>query len=327
MTRTSDSSRPERLVPPALRSGDTIGVFAPAGVVPRERLERALARISARGFRVKTYGDLFRERGYLAGDDDARAAELNAALADPETTAVMPARGGYGCARLVDRLDYAAVRRRPKLVAGFSDLTAIHAALAAQTGLATLHSPNLVDGWGGEEPPTEWVEESFWQAAGLVSGVFGELTAPPPQAAAGLATLRSGVAEGPLIGGNAAVFAGLTGSPYMPDFAGAILFLEDVGERPYRLDRMLAQMRLAGLLDKLAGVLLGQFTDCDEAPDNPSLALSEVWDDYFGSLGVPVLAGYPTGHVRDNATLPLGTSVRIDATNQTVQCVAADARG
>lgn len=312
-----------RLAPRRLRPGDAVGVVAPAGPVDRVRLERALPRIESRGLRIKTYGDLFAQYGYLAGDDDRRAAELNAALADPETTAVFPARGGYGLARIVARLDYSAVANLPKLVAGFSDLTALHAALRSRAGLATLHSPNLIDGWGGEAPPTDWVEDWFWQCTGLT----GELTPSPqqpcelrlpPEVAADLFVLAGGVAEGPLVGGNVAVLTALAGTPFMPSLDGAILLLEDVDEQPYRVDRMLAQLKLSGALDALAGVLLGQFTDCDPAPEKPSLTFGEMCADYLTPLGVPVLSGFPTGHVPDNVTLPLGTRVRLDADRRAV---------
>ncbi|MCA9235092.1 MAG: LD-carboxypeptidase [Planctomycetales bacterium] len=317
------TSLPNRIVAPALRPGDAIGVIAPAGPVNRERLQRALGRVEARGFRIKTYGDLFAEHGYLAGDDARRLGELNAALADPETAAVMPARGGYGCARLLAGIDYDTVRRRPKIVTGFSDISALHAALQSQTGLATFHSANLIDGWGDPEPPTDWVEQAFWQMlkgetnAAVDEDVDSAGTLPPAGAESKRETLVAGVAEGMLIGGNAAVFTGLAGSPYLPDSRGAILFLEDVGEQPYRIDRMLAQLKLSGYLDEVAGVLLGQFTDCTAADEKPSLDLATVFADYLQPLGVPVLAGFPSGHVRDNLALPLGTRVQLDADRQT----------
>lgn len=322
-SKTGPAELPARLPPLRLQRGDTVSIVAPAGPVDRAKLERALPRIEARGLRIKLHGDVYAQHGYLAGDDERRVAELNAALADPETTAVFPARGGYGCSRLAHRIDFAAAASHPKLLIGFSDITVLHATLASRAGVATLHSANLSDGWGEEQPPAEWIEEWFWRCTGLCGELAASAERPcplpvTPEAQQAMTTITGGVAEGVVVGGNAAVLTGLIGAPQLPSFAGKILFLEDVGEQPYRIDRMLSQMRLAGMLDDVAAVLLGQFTDAEPADDKPSLALDQVFADYLAPLGVPVLAGFPTGHVRDNLALPLNTRVRLDADQKTV---------
>jgi muramoyltetrapeptide carboxypeptidase len=307
------------LKPKALRRGDAISVVVPAGPLDRERMPRALARLQQRGFRTKTYGDIYRSCNYLAGDDATRAAELLAAFTDPETSAVWCARGGYGVARLLDRIDFDVIKRRPKVFIGFSDITALHLAINKQTELVTFHGPNIQDGFGKADDMLAANETALWRA------VWAEEQASPTsgyalEAAAnqdGLRTIRPGRATGQLTGGNLAVLAGLMGTPFEVVTAGRILFLEDVGERLYRIDRYLAQLWLAGKLQQAAGVLIGSFS-YDEEPAEPPEALAELFDDYFGRLKVPVLAGFPAGHSRINLTLPMGALVEIDAGDKRV---------
>jgi muramoyltetrapeptide carboxypeptidase len=306
--------------PKALRRGDAISVVVPAGPLDRERMERALARLQQRGFRAKTYGDIYRSRGYLAGDDATRAAELMAAFSDPETSAVWCARGGYGVARLLDRIDYDVIRRHPKVFIGFSDITALHLAVNQQTGLVTFHGPSLQDGFGNADDMLAANETALWRA------VWAEEQPSPPSGYAleaietnqdGLRAIRPGRAIGRLTGGNLAVLAGVMGTPFEIETAGRILFLEDVGERLYRIDRYLAQLWLAGKLQEAAGVLIGSFSYDEEPAETPE-ALAELFDDYFGRLKVPVLAGFPAGHTRINLTLPMGALVEIDAGDKRV---------
>ncbi len=305
------------IVAPALRPGDTIALVAPAGLLDRERIERAIKRFDQLGFVVKTYDNIYRSRGYLAGDDAARAAELNAALADPDVAAVMPARGGYGVTRILDRLNFAALAEHPKIVTGFSDITALHSAIHQATGLVTFHSPNPMDGLGRPDGLSDLSARTFWRAVlaseyeGTSSlGYFVPLTDEELQK---VATLSPGVARGSIVGGNLALISTLQGTPYEIEMRRRILLIEEVGESPYRIDRMLSQLRLAGKLDELAGVVLGEFVDCDLPSSKPSLSLQEVFGDYFAPLKIPVVQNYPVGHGRNNATLPLGVEVELDA--------------
>lgn len=307
--------------PDALRRGDAIGVVVPAGPVDRERIDRALDRLQQRGFRVKTYGDIYRSHGYLGGDDDQRASELMAAFANPDTTAVWCARGGYGTTRLLERIDFGVIRRHPKVFIGFSDITALHLAIGQQCGLVTFHGPNLQDGFGkpDEMPPAN--EAALWRAvmadkhSGDSSGYEFECTGP---VGAALRTIRGGSAKGRLIGGNLSVIAGLLGTPYEIDTTHRILFLEEVNEQPYRADRYLSQLWLAGKLQAAAGILLGGFSHDDgESAESPA-AFAALLDDYFRRLEVPVLAGFPAGHGHHNLTLPFGALVEVDATAQRV---------
>jgi len=318
------SSRMHRFVstikPAALQPGDTIAFVAPAGRLDRERMELARQRLEEMGFRVRVPDDLYRARGYLAGTDEARAAELMAAFADPKVKAIFPGTGNFGTTRMLDRLDYDVIRRNPKIFIGFSDITGLHLAIQKKTGLVTFHSPNPMWGLGSDGNLKPFSAEYFWRAL-LAERYFAaggqrlptgyaftlQVDMPPMRA------LAPGVARGRLTGGNLSLICALLGTPYEIETAGCVLFIEDVGERPYRIDRYLSQLRLAGKLDHVSAVLLGQFTDCAPKNDEQSLSLDEVLDDYFAHLGVPVLANFPAGHAANNATLPLGVLVEVDA--------------
>jgi muramoyltetrapeptide carboxypeptidase len=285
------------VTPPRLRPGDAIAVVAPAGPVPRSEFE-AGAQILAGRYRVVHSQRILEKTGYLAGGDDERLAELTAALADPRVRAVVCARGGYGLMRIVERLDGAKLRAAPKWIVGFSDATVLHA-WAARAGVRSLHAP-VVTQLG--KLPREDAEALF---ARLESD-------EPAPAIAGLRAHAPGVAEGPLVGGNLELITSLTGTPFAAPLDGAIMFLEDVGERPYRLDRALTQLRLSGALDRLAGVVLGDFTNCEEpggAP--PDAAAGRV--ERLGRLGVPLASGLPVGHGTRNLALVHGARARLDA--------------
>jgi muramoyltetrapeptide carboxypeptidase len=308
-----------------LRRGDAIGVVAPAGPVDSERIERAFARVQEHGFRIKTYGDIYRSRGYLAGDDETRAAELMAAFSDPETAAVWCARGGYGVVRILDRLDFGVIGHNPKVFVGFSDITLLHIAIQLRTGLITFHAPNLQDGFGKPDDMPAANEAALWRA---VLAIDEQQADASPTAGytfdlgsidnVDLRPICAGVATGRLIGGNLAVLCGVIGTPFEVETAGRILFLEDISERAYRIDRYLSQLKLAGKLSAVAGVLLGTFSyeDGDKADEQSDI--HSLFKEYLEPLGVPVLAGFPAGHDRFNLALPMGALVRIDADQKNV---------
>jgi muramoyltetrapeptide carboxypeptidase len=303
------------LKPKALRRDDAISVVVPAGPVNRERIDRALGRLQNRGFNTKTYRDIYRSRGYLAGDDKTRADELMAAFRDPETTAVWCARGGFGISRLLDRIDFDLIRSHPKVLIGFSDITALHVAIHQRTDLVTFHGPNLQDGFGGQDEMPAANEAALWQAVladgqSNTAGYTYDFTLIDNFE---LRTMRGGASRGRLVGGNLSVLAGLMGTPFEIDTAGRILFLEEVGERLYRIDRYLSQLWLSGKLQAAAGVLLCSFSFNDDEPAESQDAVAALLDDYFGRLDVPVLAGFPAGHAKHNFTLPIGALVEIDA--------------
>lgn len=283
--------RPLRKLAPGAR----VRVIAPSSPFPRDDFERGIARLRAR-YDVHVDEAIFEQHGYLAGDDARRAAELRAAIADDTADAIFAARGGYGATRLLEHVDLAALAHRPKLLAGFSDISALHA-LWACAGLGSLHAPMIAAlGRAGDA-----------LAMRFIAAVEGAT----PQALDNLETIAPGRARGVLFGGNLAVLTALIGTPYLPPLEGCVLFLEDVGERPYRVDRMLTQWRHAGLLVKPCAIVLGAFSDCDANPDG--VRIEHVLHERLGALGVPVLSGIPAGHVDDNLELPLGALCEVDA--------------
>jgi muramoyltetrapeptide carboxypeptidase len=307
--------------PKELRRGDAIGVVAPAGPVNRERIDRAIARLQGRGFRTKTYGDIYRSRGYLAGDDATRAKELMEAFADTETAAVWCARGGYGVVRLLEQIDFEVIRCNPKVFVGFSDITVLHIAIQQRTGLITFHGPNLQDGFGKTEEMPAANEAALWQAVGVEAFNAPSPVPLPKGAGCQLRSISGGVVRGRLTGGNLAVLCGLMGTPFEIETAGGILFIEDISERIYRIDRYLAQLALAGKLRSAAGVLVGSFSyEADEKQESAT-DVSTLLDEYLKPLGIPALAGFPAGHTDDNLALPMGGRIEIDADSCQVRIV------
>lgn len=308
---------------PRLRPGDTVGLIEPASrsdeafdIQLVEDAVRAMGLVPKRGKHVLD------EYGYLAGRDRDRAADLTAMFADKDVRAIFAVRGGWGSARLLPFVDWDVVRANPKFVLGFSDITALHMAIAAKGGAITLHGPNASSAWGKSSV------ESFRSIA-----FNGEtpLYANPVTAEDRLVqrrwrtqNLSPGKAQGVLLGGNLTVLTALAGTPYLPSFDGAILFLEDVGEAEYRIDRMLTQIDQAGVLSKLAGVVFGQCTDC-KAPDGSTspFTLSDVLRQHLGSLGVPAYQGAWFGHIGDQFTLPVGAHAEIDADAGTLRLLEA----
>jgi muramoyltetrapeptide carboxypeptidase len=307
--------------PKALRRGDTISVIVPAGPLNRERIDQALDRIRQRGFQVKTYGDIYRSQGYLAGDDRARADELMAAFADPETNSVWCARGGYGVARLLKLIDFDVIRRNPKVFVGFSDISVLHTAIQQRAGLITFHGPNLQDGFGKSDDMSPANEAALWRAvlADQQTATGGYLIETTSADTGEFRTVVGGTAVGRLTGGNLAVICGLMGTPFEPETAGRILFLEDVSERVYRIDRYLAQLSLAGKLQSAAGILLGTFSYENDEPADSQAAVAALLDEYCSGLEIPVLAGFPAGHAQYNLTLPMGANMEVDADACTVK--------
>jgi muramoyltetrapeptide carboxypeptidase len=288
--------------PPRLAPGDRVTVVAPAGPIERESLEAGLQVLAARYEATWDPGLLCRAR-YLAGDDARRARELSAALGDPRAKAVIAARGGYGSLRLLPRLwplsgrDGAPLALgQAKLVVGFSDITALHCALQAM-GQMSIHGPSVNQ--LATQPPA--VVERFF-------ALLEDATNPPARIAG--TPVIGGVAEGPLLGGNLSLLTRLLGTPWLPDLDGAVLLLEDVSERPYRLDRMWTHLHLAGVLDRVRGFALGDFTDCEE-PDADFSSRDTLWS-LVAATGLPCVAGLPIGHGAVNVPVALGTRVRLD---------------
>ncbi len=292
-----------RMHPRALRPGDTIGIVAPAGPLEnREALDLGVATLERLGFRVSCDGRVFESVRYLAGEDEARAGELQRLFEDPSIDAVLALRGGFGSSRLISLLDEDRLRPHCKIFMGFSDITTLHLFFRRRLGWVTIHGPMAASPALGNISPAE--------EAHLLS----LLTDPqyhPCLSFEQLTTWVPGVAQGELTGGCLSIVEAGIGTPYQIETVGRILFLEDLGEAPYRIDRMLTHLRLAGVLDSVAGVVLGDFKDCN--PEKGDYTVDYPLREHLEMLGVPVLAHFPAGHGSENWALPLGVMVRLDA--------------
>jgi muramoyltetrapeptide carboxypeptidase len=298
--------RPTLQRPPHLKAGDVVRIVAPSGPVPQEELE-AGARLLAQRYRVRyDPAAVLRSEGFLAGPDEHRLAQLEAALRDPDTRAVFLARGGYGLLRLLPRIDRARLAADPKPIIGFSDGTAL-LALAASAGVTSIHGPLVT-----QLPRVPAADRE---------ALFGLLERPGQSLLLeGLETLLPGRVQGPLLGGNLEVFSRLLGTPFLPDPTGAVLFLEDVGERPYRVDRLITHLDLAGIFDAVSAVIIGEFKDCKE-PESSRLAspsIEAVLEERLGRLPIPVVRGAKIGHGDRNAPLPYGALVELDSRQETL---------
>jgi muramoyltetrapeptide carboxypeptidase len=310
---------PARRRPPRLRPGDTVGLVEPAYFTPDAfDLDQIQATIRAMGLVPKPAPNILSRYGYLAGTDEERARAVNAMFADREVKAIFAVRGGWGSARILPHLDFNLIRANPKLLVGFSDITALHLALAARTDCPSIHGPNAASAWGR----LSW--DSFRSLVFNAETPTWELPAGTDDRLAprsGIRTFRPGRASGPLLGGNLTVLSSLVGTPYVPSFEGAILFIEDTDEAQYRIDRMLTQLSLADILGRVAGVVFGQCTDC-VARNSSSIGgftLSEVLAQHLTPLGVPAFQGALFGHVPDQFSMPVGVRAEIDATAGTIR--------
>ncbi len=287
--------------PPALSQDSRVRIVAPSSSFDHERFERGQARLSQR-YTVQLGTSLFERTGFLAGNDRARYADLVNAMDDIDVHAIMPPRGGYGATRLLPELDADAVRASSTWLVGFSDATALHA-LWARAGLCSVHGPMVCS-----------LADASVEAE---QALYTLLEGGEPPALHGLTPVAAGRAEGRLFGGNLTVLCALVGTPFMPSMDDVVLVLEDVTERPYRIDRMLTTMLQAGVFKHVRAIVLGQFTECGPGPDG--VTVDEVLGERLGTLGIPVLANAPFGHVDDNWPLLLGARAFVDADGMSVR--------
>jgi len=319
------SSLGQIIKPPGLKSGDTVVLVNPAGATfSRFDAEVASEHLQNLGLKVRKGKHLFDRRGYLAGSDIDRADDINTQFADKNVAGLIALRGGWGCARILDFLDYDSIRLNPKVLLGFSDITALHMAIHSKTGLVTFHGPVGSSKWTSFT--TENVQRVLFEGqssvfSNPVSGVGHEDSTHNR-----FHTIRVGKATGRLLGGNLTVLAAIMGSNYLPNWDGAILFLEDVGEEIYRIDRMLTQLSLAGVLDRISGFVFGQCTDCSPGIGYGSLTLDEVLGDHLLPLEIPAWRGAMIGHIDDQFTIPQGIPVEIDAESGTITMLEAAVR-
>ncbi|HEY9880028.1 MAG TPA: LD-carboxypeptidase [Leptolyngbyaceae cyanobacterium] len=316
---TSATLRPARLQP-----GDTVGILSPAGATFQpEDLNIVVDAVKGLGLVPKVAPHALSRYGYLAGTDAQRAADLNAFFADATVKALLPIRGDWGSARILPYLDYDLIKQNPKILVGFSDLTALLLGIHAQTGLVTFHGPNGLTAWRPDQ--TTPFRELLFEGKTLTfeNPRLGEDQDRLMQVKGRIQTITPGQATGKLLGGNLSVLSGIIGSPYLPDTTGKVLFVEDVGESLYRIDRMLTQLKLAGVLDGLAGFIFGQCVNCGPGEDYGSLTLAEILRDHIQPLGIPAWAGAWIGHVEPLWTVPIGSQVRIDAATGQIQMLEA----
>ena len=300
----------DRVIPERLRSGDTVAFVAPAGrLYDMDALKRMKKVMEEFGFNVRFGRHVRNRHGYFAGRDEERADDINRFFKDPDIRAIIAVRGGWGTARILPMLDFESLAENPKILCGFSDITALQMAVRQQTGLVTYHGPNGTSDW------TSFTRRSFRKT--LMEGLYNELIDIPVRSRYRLRTIRPGKARGYLLGGNLTLLVSLAGTPYEPDLDGSILFLEDIGEQIYRVDRMLTQMRLAGMLDGVRGVVFGRCSDCEKGP-GASLTLEQVLKEHFTRSDCPIFYGAMISHEPDNLTLPQGVKAEMDADEGTL---------
>ena len=307
-------STPQKILKPErLCFGDTVGLIAPASPPPDPKaIDRAAEALEEYGFKPKLAKNVRARHGFLAGSDRERATDFMAMFADKKVKAVVCLRGGYGCYRILDRLDYAVIRCHPKIFSGYSDITALHSVLAAKCGMISFHAP-MWNGALADPKVPAFTKNSFLRTVmeakapgSICTGYMGKT----------VSILRGGIAEGRLIGGNLSLLCASLGTPFVPSFKGKILFFEDISERPGRVDRMLTQLRHAGIFSQVAGVAVGVNADCDEPGKKKSKEYQQTGGDvlreHLASLRVPVVIGLPLGHVDLNATIPVNALARLD---------------
>jgi muramoyltetrapeptide carboxypeptidase len=290
------------IIPNSLDWNSTIGLVAPASpIYDPSQFDEMIINLEALGFNLKQ-GDHVKDRyGYLAGKDEDRASDLMNMFKDDSIDGILCIRGGWGCNRILDLLDYEVIKQNPKPLIGFSDITSLHNAILTKSGLVTFHGPVGKSDWN------DFTKSSFEEV--LIKGGLGNYKLPVNELDA--YTITSGKVEGKIVGGNLSVLVAMLGSDYLPDFTDSILFLEDVGEDVYRMDRMLTHLKLSGVLNKISGFIFGKCTNCDVGEN--SLTLEQVFNDHISPLKIPAFYGAMISHESKNVTIPVGLRAKMDA--------------
>ena len=286
-----------------VKQGETIGICASSGKFDAQTLEKGINILKSLGFKVFVPKNIFKQQKYLAGDDGLRAGVINRLFSDPDIKAIICARGGYGALRVLSRLYWNIIKQNPKPFIGYSDITALLTALINETGMPVIHGPNVVSLASADKETLN----SFFQ---VLTGEQTYLSVPEGR------VIKSGTAEGLLTGGNLATLSHLMGTRFQANFKNVILFLEDIGEPLYKIDRMLTQMKLAGLFDNIRGLIIGSFQNCADYADIEEL-VEEIFDDYQ----IPVLSGLSAGHGKSNLSLVFGEMVRLDTMDMSIEWV------
>ncbi|GAB5416663.1 MAG: LD-carboxypeptidase [Crocinitomicaceae bacterium] len=303
-------ARPRFKTPPKLQKGDTIGICAPAGALRRpEEVPEFTAVLNAMGFKVKVGKHVYEKYGYFAGTDEQRAADFNTFIQDEEVKGIFFLRGGWGCARILDLLDYEAIQLNRKVIMGFSDATSLLNVITQQLGIVTYHGPSGNSTWNA------YSKKHIRNVLMSDSLTSFENNSSDHE----IITYQSGKASGFLFGGNLSVITSLLGTSYFSFVDGSLLFLEEVGEEPYRIDRMLTQLKQAGIIQKCTGIILGSFRKCTAEEPDRAFTLEEVFEQHFGSLEIPVFYGAQIGHTVNKFTIPLGVKAEMDADKGSIQ--------
>ena len=285
--------------PPRLNPGDTIGIAAPASPFDADLFGGGVRVLESMGYRVHIPDDLFDRKGYLAGSEEHRKDIVHRLFADPSIKAIVCARGGYGSMRLLPMLDFSLIQKNPKIFFGLSDISAMLSAIYLTTGLVTFHGPMVTT---LSNAPNE-TREAMLAAISAGEPYILEMENGT--------TIQSGSASGPVCGGNLNTLNHLLGTRFAPDFSGHLLFFEDRGEKPYRVDRMLTQMKQAGCFGDLAGIILGDFLDCGSSGE-----IIQIFAETFADKSIPIIVGCQAGHGKQNMTIPLGLEATLDADNR-----------
>lgn len=310
---------PKIIKPPRLRKGDVIGVIAPASPMKPELLEKGVQYLESLGYRIKLGRYVQREHGYLAGTDAERARDLNSMFRDKRVNAIICVRGGYGAPRLLPMIDYAAIRKHPKIFVGYSDITALQLAILRRTGLLTFSGPMVAADMGRGIDP--FSEAQFWSMI-TEPEAYGDLQ---PQQEKEFAGITNGKISGRLIGGCLSLVATVAGSSFMPSLKNSILFLEEIGEDIYRIDRYLVHLREMGLLRQIGGFVLGQMVDCGSSSGTPSLSLEDLMRDFIRPLRVPALMNLEYGHASRKHTMPIGGRAELIVTARQKRLIITEA--
>ncbi len=321
---TASAQNNSIIKPRKLKTGSGVGLVSPAGATFRtEDINIVQDAVKALGLIPYLADHILDQYGYLAGKDQDRANDINQFFFDSNIDLILPIRGGWGCSRILPYLDYNLIKNNPKIIVGFSDLTTLLIAIYTQSGLVTFHGPNGLTSWRTKQV------NSFKQALFTGKKTSFQNEKDPDdnnrlmQVKNRIQTITPGIARGKIIGGNLSVLSAIIGSPYVPDFSGYVLFIEDVGEDIYRIDRMITHLKVAGILDKLSGFIFGECTNCLPDGGYASLTLKQVLNDHIKPLGIPAWMGAQIGHLEPVLTFPMGVEVEINANNGTINYLEA----
>jgi muramoyltetrapeptide carboxypeptidase len=295
--------------PPRLQVGDTVGLVAPAGIIEQKDIEDATKTFSELGLKVKLGKHILERYGYLAGTDIQRANDINTMFADKSVKAIIAMRGGWGCNRILSLLNYIDIRNHPKIILGYSDITSLLLAINARSRIVTFHGAVATSNWN--EFTLSYLKPILFNGESVT---MENLKTEEGR----IQVINPGKAKGKLVGGNLSVLCSMVGSPYLPAWNRRILFAEDIGEDVYRIDRMLAQLKNAGILNQISGFIFGQCTNCKPG-DEPTFNLNQVLNDRFQSLKIPAFYGSMIGHIKNKFTIPLGVEVEMDAVAGTIK--------